>query len=211
MDLSTLSDEALIEVARRVEEEAARRSERVRVTVEGIALSAREKLQIARAAAERETALLRAKERERVANEARERVRQEAEAARAAEEKARAEQRAKERLSRARQEREEELNWLKRVAEILGVSYKDICLWEIPEYRDSGTRIVVNRAGDGRYAKEHLVDYATRTLKIRTKREYVSRKAELARLLESWWQSNWAAYRAAGGEKGTRDFVGIEP
>lgn len=75
LDLSDLTDDQLVELARHVAAEIGRRSQDVEAAAMGATLDEREKIQIARKAAEAEAARLRQAERERVAAEAAESVR----------------------------------------------------------------------------------------------------------------------------------------
>jgi len=155
MDLSALTDDQLIELARLVIDEGLRRNPATATATQDMMITAAERARIANLATDLEIRAARARERERIATAA-------ASAVRAADAQARQEQR----LAQARDLLARAAAWVEREP-------RDVTIVRLPG------RVLVNEGSD-RYARSHLADWQGGAL--RTPRSLVARKPALAAL-----------------------------
>ena len=164
LDLSQLTDDQLIALARLVAAEVAQRGSDVHAAAQQVALDEAEKLRIAKRAAELEAAAARDAERKRIAEDARRAVRDATSAAATTA-----------KLDRARRIQEAQRRWIARAAALVDQPPGEITVCRaLTAY---GDRVLIN-LGD-RYARDHLVDYNVGTAAIKTSRALIARKTEL--------------------------------
>lgn len=182
LDLSVLTDDQLVALARACVLEASHRRGAAGTAMEQMMLDAREKMQIARDATEAEIAAMRAAERERVANEAAATARRTQQ--RQTQDQAAAKMRAaSERLA---EDKARLRNVLMEAGIIVQKPPQGLTVTYAKTY--NGVRVLINQGP--RYSSEHLLDYNVETKQIRSSRSLVPHKPALA----AWAVAFAAAY-----------------
>jgi hypothetical protein len=178
LDFSALSDDQLLTLIRAALREAADRHPAVAAAAEAATLDEAERIKIMSEAGEREAAALRAKEREKLAREAAEAVRAKHAAEQSTIYRARAKKAAELARDKAAQALTRQRDWLQRASTLVGVPPSDLSLVVAPT--QYGRRVLINLGG--KYERAHLSDWNAETGAIKTPRELVSKKPDLAAL-----------------------------
>ena len=177
LDLSHLTDDQLVELARLCCQEAVRRGDHTGAAMHAMMIDEAERARIARTAAENEAAAIRARERARIAEEAAARVRAEDAARNAAARQKAAQEAAARAAAEAVRRADNERRWLRVFAELVGRKPSEISI-VLADTR-YGRRVMINE-GSNRYSSDHLADHNLGTGSTKTTRELVKRKPEIA-------------------------------
>jgi hypothetical protein len=177
LDLSHLTDDQLVELARLCCQEAVRRGDHTGAAMHAMMIDEAERARIARTAAENEAAAIRARERARIAEEAAARVRAEDAARNAAARQQAAKEAAERAAAKAASNVAAERKWLSVFADLVGRKPAEISI-VLADTR-YGRRLMVNK-GFNRYSSDHLVDHNLGTGSTKTTRELIRRKPEIA-------------------------------
>jgi hypothetical protein len=207
-NLEQLSDDQLYEHLQFVLAEIETRNPALREAATKAQVSAYDRMMIAGQAAEKESIRLKRLEAQDIANRAAEEVRnrseeQKSEAARIA-----ATEAAAKAAKRITLRQEEDKRLLARAADLLDLSPSDICIAEVPGYKESGARVVINEGHD-KYQKNHLVDWSSKSGDIKTKRNYINKKPELAALCAELKQTLWARHYESSNST-TRNYAFLD-
>lgn len=156
LDLSGLTDDQLIDLARACCVEAIRRNPEVESAMRDMMLTEAEKVRIARMSTDAEMAAARARERERIAMEAIERVRAQERAEQAARAAAQADQAAERARAAAASRLRIEIDLLDAAASLVDRHRPGISILHVQTSR--GRMVYINEGGY-RYTREHLVAF----------------------------------------------------
>lgn len=169
IDLSGLSDDQLVALARACCIEAIRRGAVTQDVVQDMMLTEAERARVLRNATNIEIAAVRAREREQLALDAAEKVRIEAAKAAAAQAMERA-------AARAAETEMMERDILRQAAAACGLSPREISVLQITGHY--GRRVLINQ-GSRQYARDHLVDFDVKSERIKTVKRLMAAKKVL--------------------------------
>jgi hypothetical protein len=182
LDLSGLSDDQLVELARACCLEAVRRNPAVAEAMRDAMLSEAEKARIAETATYAELAAARARERERIALEAAARVKAKEHAATAARIAEQAKEKARQAKEKALAVMHRDIALLRQAGELVGRRPATLSLLYV--LTKHGRQVYINPSSD-RYTHDHLCAFNIKTGEIRSTAALVKHKPALAEFCAS--------------------------